>query len=126
MCALKEDLYQRRMPVERRRNPDFHVPVGLGKPFHNGWQVALQVNPQRQEVWDHQDAGDAAFRQMRHGLGQARPGFQERGFHAFERSGGGHRFRHGPHGIVGGWDAGSVCKDDNSTTHSYYEHSNIC
>ena len=113
------------MSVERRRNPDLQILVSLGELLHDGGQVALQVNPQGEEVRDHQDAARAGIRQMRHGLGQAGPGFQKGRLHAVESAGGGCRFRHGSYRFVGGWDAGSVRKDDNSRIHRYYEHSNM-
>lgn len=113
------------MPVERRSDADLHILVDLGQLCHDGWQVALQMDSERQEVRDHQDSGHAGTGQTRHGLGQVGLSFQKCGLNAFKRSGGCRRFRHDSDGFVGGWDAGPVRKDDNSRIHRYYEHSNM-
>jgi hypothetical protein len=43
----------------------------LRESIDHPWQVALQVNSQRQKVRDHQDMPDAAIREARHGFVQA-------------------------------------------------------
>ena len=105
------------MAVQRWGDPHLDIPVDLAQLFHNGRQVALQMDSQRQEIRHHQDAGHARIRQMRHRFRQAGPSLQKGCFYAIKRSRGGRRFRHESYSFVGGWDAGTVRKDDNSRIH---------
>ena len=125
LSAIKQNLCERRMPVQRWSDADLHILMCLGQLFHDGWQVALQVDSEGQEVRDHQDSGHPGIGQASHSLGQIGSSFQKRGFDSFKRSRGCRRLRHNSDGFVGGWHTGSVRKDDNSRIHRYYEHSNM-
>ena len=83
------------MSVQRRSDADLHIPMGLSQLFHNGRQIALQVNAERQEVWDHQDAGRRRNRPDR-ATASAKSGWASRKAVSTcsKRSGGGRRFRH--------------------------------
>jgi len=113
------------MPVERRSDTDFHIPVGSDQLFDDCRQIALQMDAEGQEVGDHQNPRHAGIRQSRYGLVQAGPSLQKRGFDTLKCASGCHRSRHGSDGFVGGWHTGSVRKDDNSRIHRYHEHSNM-
>jgi hypothetical protein len=90
----------------------------LNQLIHHGRQIPLQMNAERQEVWDHQNAGRAGIGQPRDRFSQARLGFQESCLHALETSRRRRRCRHRFDGCVGRWNAGAMRKDDNSSTHS--------
>ena len=86
--------------------------------FDYGGQIALQVQPQRQEVWDDDDPPGAALDEPRDCVIERRMDrLQEANFDGEITCLGG-RFRDGPHGRVGGLHARAVGKDYNAGNHA--------
>ena len=84
MCPLHNDPHQRRVTVQRWSYPDLQIAVRPSQLPNDGRQIALKVNPQRQEIGNYQDTPDARIGQPGYGLGQIGLRFQEGCLHPVE------------------------------------------
>ena len=120
LCPIEECLDQRLVAVEGRGDREVHTGVPDPNVFDESRQVALHMESQGEEIGYHYDplnavVGEALDCASEVGLAE----FQKRGFHLFEgasatRQGCGHR----AHRLVGRFDAGAVCEDDDSGGHA--------
>jgi len=101
------------MPVERRRHANLHIFIDARQAAHDVGQITLQMDAQRQEIGDHDDAGCSLRDGRLYCAGEIRPPLlEEGGFHDFERGflpdAGGKT----PDRIICGFDTRSMGKND--------------
>jgi hypothetical protein len=113
--AVEQRLEQSGVAIERRRDGDGKVGMGLRDGVDEPWKVAFQMHAEGKEIGDDQDSGNA-FRQ-KYGDGAVQRGlaeFEKSGFDVREIAGAGKVCGDGAHGLVGRLDAGTVGEDDDA------------
>ncbi len=114
------------MTIQRRRYANLDTLVLGGKPANQSGQIALQMDAKGKKIGHYQNSVGPRADQAADGGVQIGLRFQKSGFNQAKSASRRGRCRHDSHCVVSRFDAGTMRKDDNSVSHSYYEHSNIC
>ena len=106
------------MAVERWGCRNFYTRVGRRSILEKSGQIPLQVDAERQEVWDDQHTLYASGFQTFHRAPQVRfPQLEERGFNMWITTSLRQLRRHRPNGLVGRFDPGAVRENDDPCGH---------
>ena len=101
------------MPIERRRDLDLNSGMHAANLLDQSRQIPLQVEAQREKVWNHDDVGDPAPGQNIHRAAQIRrAALEKRGLHRLVSSAPGHLSRYRPDRIIRRFDARPVREHD--------------
>ena len=104
-----------------QRGGDAHLDSGIpeGQIGDDSGQVAFQVDPQSEEIREHDDVAHPATGQARHGPGEIGLAELEEG--RFDVVEGARASQFGgdrPHALIGVFDAGPMRKDNQAGTHA--------
>jgi hypothetical protein len=115
LSTIQQRFHQRRMTVKRRRHPDFHPWMSKRDSTDQTREVAFQMEAKCKKIRDYLDFANALLNETR-GCG-GKVGFaklQEGGLDAGKSSGLSQVGSDFAHSFVGGFDAGTVRKNNDA------------